>query len=1068
VGNPTLAGRFTASSQPTPGFGFTDSAYWFRFTVANHLSESSHYYLEVTYPLLDHIDLYTPTTDNGYKVTRAGDQLPFSARKLQYRNNVFDILLTPATQQTYYIRCQTTSSMNIPILLLSPRGLSKRVNAEQTMLGLYYGILLVMLIYNLFIYISIRDVTYLFYVFFIGSYLFFQLSLNGVAFQYFWPNALWWANISLPFFIFIAYFFAAQFTRYILDTPRNTPRMDKLILACMAVSAFGAGLSLLVSYSISIRFATILSLSVLILFISGLLCTIKGYRPARYYFIAWSVSLLGIAIYALKTFAILPHTFITNWGIQIGSAWEVILLSLGLADRLQMIEAEKKQLQAEYAVQLQNANLELERSNIKLETFNQELGQLVEERTADLRLLNENLFKEATERKFAEQQAEAANQAKSEFLANMSHEIRTPMNAIIGMTSLAFKLELPGKLRTYLEIIENSSLSLLSVINDILDFSKIEAGKLAIEENLFPLHELLERLADLFSRQLGQKNLNLIFDIDENIPNLLIGDIHRLQQILVNLIGNAVKFTSEGQILLTIRRRQTAAETVLLAFAVKDTGKGIPKKVQGKLFSAFTQGDGSTTRNFGGTGLGLAISKRLVTMMGGEIGLESEPGKGSTFFFTIRLKHLATASAPALSLPATLRGLKILIADANPDSRATLAKTLRGWGFTPATAAPGDDALLQLRTAQNDAPFHLLLLDAILDTRENLDFARTVRSDAQLRHLPILLMSAIGKDLDAAQAACDGLINKPIKPKALLRAIMELFGHAAQEYEKPDRPETETTDLAGMRILLVEDNITNQIVAKAMLKNYGLAVDIAENGKEALRALQENRYDAVLMDVQMPEMDGHEATRRIRAELGLNDLPIIAMTAGAMIGDREKCLDAGMNDYISKPIDCSLLQACLRKFLHRPLASATAPADATALPPGIPPAMPGLEIATTLTRMENDWELYISTIVEFPSFYGDSPEQLEKSLAEEDYDSARRLAHTLKGLGATFGMESVHATALAIETMLKEGQATAAISPRIEALRGQLREVEAAIQELVRLTPADLLPPAESLAATTS
>ena len=1054
--DPKIAASFTPSTTESPGFGFTNSAYWLRFSVTSTLQETIHYYLESAYPLLDHIDLYSPTGSNQFAVTKAGDQLPFSARKLQYRNNIFDIQIPANTTKTFYIRCQTTSSMNIPLILLSPRGLSKRVNLEQTMLGLYFGILLVMLIYNLFIYISIRDITYLYYVCFISAYLFFQLSLNGVAFQYFWPNSLWWANISLPFFIFVAYFFAAQFTRYILDTPRNTPKMDKIIVVCMSLAAIGAVISLQINYAISIRLATILALSVLILFACGFICTIKGYRPARYYFIAWSVSLTGITIYALKSFAILPHNFITNWGIQIGSAWEVILLSLGLADRLRLIETENKQIQANYAEQLKNANLELERSNIKLETFNRELEQLVEDRTTDLRFLNKNLLKEASERRLAENRAEKANRAKSEFLANMSHEIRTPMNAIIGMTNLAYKLDLSPKLKTYLQIIKNSSHSLLHVINDILDFSKIEAGKLTIEENIFNLSDLLAQLSDLFSRQLGKKKLNLIFDVADDVPFELTGDSLRLQQILINLIGNAIKFTEKGQILLAIDCLEKTDEKVRLNFKIKDSGKGIALEKQQQLFAAFTQEDSSTTRNFGGTGLGLAISKRLVTMMGGEIDVESEPGQGSTFFFTITCNHPANSTIPRHNLPESLQNLKVIIIDANEDSGKALAKTLKSFGCKPETISSNKEAIQILHEAPPSEPFNLLVVDTILSTQENLDFTKTIREDKQLRLLPILLLTAIGKDIDTAQTCCDGFITKPIKPKALFQAILRMFG---QTPEKKDTNQTgsDGPSFTDIHILLVEDIETNQIVTEAILKQYGIKVDIAANGIEALNSIENNHYDAVLMDVQMPKMDGYETTRRIRKDLGMSDLPIISMTAGAMTGDRQKCIDAGMNDYLSKPIDSELLFATLQKHIKN-TSMTIQNAPKSSLPAGFPSSLPGLEITHTLGRMGNDWQMYLSNIIEFPKYYRDSPNQIEEALTQNDYKSAQRIIHTIKGLAATLGMEQIEATAIDIEQKLKAEKDIASISPGMTILRNNLHEIEESIQELITQAPAEPLP----------
>ncbi len=549
--SPQTQARFTPSTADTPSFGFTTSAVWARFTVKNSLPHSVEYFLEVKYPLLDHIDLYTPTDTGAFTVLKAGDSLPFKQRTIQHRNNIFPVRLASGEQKTLYLHCETTSSLNLPLTLHSPACLAGEVSLEQALLGIYYGILLVMMLYNFFIYLGLKDSTYLYYVLFVFTYMLFQLSLNGMAFQYFWPHQIWWANNCTPLFIFLAYIFATQFTRKILNTAKNVPRLDAILRAGLFLSIIGSTLTLLVGYNLSIRLATLVSLTVVALIVAGFICMIQGYRPARYYFLAWSVSMLGVTVYALKTFGVLPHTFITHWGLQLGSAWEVILLSMGLADRFQLMKQEKEQMQTGYARQLEEAHGELEKSFHDLEQFKNSLESLVEERTADLSRVNENLALEAENRQKAEARADAASKAKSQFLASMSHEIRTPMNAILGMANMAAKNAKTAKMQQYLAIIQDSGKALIALINDILDFSKIEAGRLDMECTNFDLRETMESLADLFGKQAADKGLELLINVRGNPPCTMIGDPLRLRQILINLVNNAIKFTEKGEVAIT-------------------------------------------------------------------------------------------------------------------------------------------------------------------------------------------------------------------------------------------------------------------------------------------------------------------------------------------------------------------------------------------------------------------------------------------------------------------------------------------------------------------------------------
>ncbi|MCE5230405.1 response regulator, partial [bacterium] len=521
------------------------------------------------------------------------------------------------------------------------------------------------------------------------------------------------------------------------------------------------------------------------------------------------------------------------------------------------------------------------------------------------------------ELRVAKERAEEATRAKSDFLANMSHEIRTPMNAIINMTSLALDTDLTGKQRQYLGVVGSSARSLLALINDILDFSKIEAGKFDIESIPFDLRQVLEEITDTFRDKVMQKDIELIVNVAEGVPYALVGDPLRLRQILLNLLSNAFKFTEKGEVCLGVARAENnGPNTVMLRFSVRDTGIGITPEQISKLFGAFTQADSSTSRRYGGTGLGLAISRKLSLLMGGDgIAAESEPGKGSTFSFTCRFGIGEESAHRRFVAPEALLGRKALVIEDNHTSRELIQNILKSFRMESA-GVESAEAGLDLLRAEPDA-FGLLIVDWRLPGIDGLEAARRIRNDPALSRLPIVMTSAFAGEHEIAKGEAIGVnafVHKPIKPSALFDAIMESVGigpkvHGARHAQADE-------SFAGARVLLAEDNEANQIVAEELLTSAGIKLDIVENGREALEQVKREPYDAILMDMQMPEMDGVEATRLIREWLAGKPLPIIAMTANAMKGDRELCIAAGMDDYVSKPID----RAELFRTLHRWLA----------------------------------------------------------------------------------------------------------------------------------------------------
>jgi len=972
--------RFIPSELAYATLGMQQAPTWVRVPFRVALDAPRDWVVQFDFALLDYLDVYLVQDGQAHHLSSAG-RLQQRFGDLEGRVPAVALSLAPGVEYTLLVRVAARGPKTMPMSFMQPQAYQRAALREQMLQGLFFGLASCLVLYSLAQWITLREPLYGKYAMFAGGMTMYQAVWFGVAEQFFWSGNLYLTTHVMGIASCISSAGAYLFVEQTLKRSGMDRKFSILMRTGAAINLASCALWTvdLLDHRILIAIVATIGSAPMLLGLPGAVRRVRaGDAVGSYFLIAWAASCSGAFIQTLLIAGKLPVNFWTMHSLQFGVVVDMLVF-------LRILGLRTKAMQA-----------------------------------AMLR-------------------AEAEARMKSDFLANMSHEIRTPMNAIIGMSRLALMADPSPRLRNYVAKILGAGEHLLGIVNDILDHSKIAAGKLAIETVPFELDEMLEQLSSLTGVKTDAKGIELIFRVGPGVPARLVGDPLRLGQVLINLTGNAVKFTERGEIVVSVEARASEAGRVSLAFSVSDTGIGMTPEQLRRLFQSFTQADSSTTRKYGGTGLGLSISRQLVELMGGRITAQSTPGEGSSFTFTVPLGiGERQAGAPGQAL---LRDVRALVVDDSASTRAALSEMLGTLGARADCAASGEECLALLGAAQRSGqPYQIVLMDYLMPGLDGVETIRRIPGHVAGATPPaILMVSAVSRDAVLEQEGAlpvDAFLHKPIGPALLHHSILQvLHPQAAPGDEAVALPGmdimADLPRLDGARILLAEDNANNREVALDFMAAARMRVDVAFNGVDAVRMAREGDYDLVLMDIQMPELDGLQAARAIRQDPRMRDLPIVAMTAHAMASDRALSRLAGMNDHVTKPIDPDLLFCTLLKWidpdrLHgRPLPAAQrppappAPSAAAAQPL---PAVPGIDWRLALDNVDGQRGRLEKRAGSFVREYGGAPHILRDALNDGDHARLQSLAHNLKSSAAYVGAFELSGAAGRLEHDLRAGK----------------------------------------------
>jgi hypothetical protein len=819
--------------------GYSNSTWWFRLALYNNEQTQVQWWLNLAYAMIDQIDVYRVDLDSGaiQTIARSGDTLPFVSRPVNTHNFWFPLDIPSQRTTVIYLRAQTTGSLVLPLRLYKEANFISTLSDTRLLLGIYHGGAFFLMLYNIGLFLVVRERLYLYYVLYVASFLLISLTGTGLGYEYLWPDQYWFQSGSMPLSILLCCLFGALFSRNLLALQERSVtlyRVSHLLLGTIALAFMAC---LLLSYTRGIQISMFVALLCIgFVVVAGGHGIVHRFAPARTFMIAWITFLASALVFIMNVFNLMEASTLSINSIQIGSAIELLLLSFAIASRIS------------------------------------------------------HLKKQKTEMESIARAEHVANKAKSDFLASMSHEIRTPMAGVLGMTELMANTQLTQEQRQYLDNIQDSSRALLDIINQILDLSKIEANRLELESLEFGLDEVLTETLKVFYAKRQHSPVKLDVQIDPAIPAQVRGDPTRLRQVLINLIGNAFKFTERGSITISVQPGKQPRD---LYFAVTDTGPGIASEALPRLFQHYAQEDASINRKHGGTGLGLAITKQLVERMGGEIGVHSSPGVGTTFWFHLPLVT-RDHSLPVLPVDEFRHIQLYLFSNDN-----ALQRQISQW-----CKHMNIEWVLNAWPNPTDHTDDLVILsDDIVHLRQSQSLL-AVRVTAHL-------LCQRARDCDQHEFPASEL---PLLPSRFLDILSHRSRLAAA---KPEQEDTSSASIQIKKVLLAEDNPVNAQVIKGLLKRLGVESDWCQNGKDAVEKVQRNHYDLIFMDCEMPILDGYSATRQIRAA-GETTLPIVALTAHAVKEYVDQAYAAGMNDYITKPVDLATLRKALQYWSSPP------------------------------------------------------------------------------------------------------------------------------------------------------